>query len=76
MAVVLAANHAWTFLLIWTAGAATSAATRRGSGNSAWIGALFPFDALFLAATLAFAMLDRARGRAAPWRGREIGIGS
>ncbi|MEO8195973.1 MAG: glycosyltransferase family 2 protein [Thermoanaerobaculia bacterium] len=58
----------------WVGGATASSATRRSSGNNPFTGALFPLDVLLLAATLALAMLDRARGRAAPWRGREITI--
>lgn len=58
----------------WIGGAMASAATRRSSGNNPFVGAFFPLDLLLLAATLALAMLDRARGRAAPWRGREITI--
>ena len=60
--------------ICWLAGAAASAASRQSSGNNPFTGAFFPLDALLLAATLTCAMLDRARGRAASWRGREIRI--
>lgn len=58
----------------WLGGAVASATTRKSSDNNPFTGAFFPLDVLLLAATLALAMLDRARGRAAPWRGREIRI--
>lgn len=60
--------------ICWLGGATASASTRRSSGNNPFTGAFFPLDVLLLAATLATAMIDRARGRAEPWRGREITI--
>lgn len=60
--------------ICWLGGVAASATTRRSSSNNPSTGAFFPLDVLLLAATLALAMLDRARGRATPWRGREITI--
>jgi cellulose synthase/poly-beta-1,6-N-acetylglucosamine synthase-like glycosyltransferase len=74
MGAALALHLPVAFALCWLSGALASALSRRSSGNSPWIGALFPLDVLFLAVTLGFAAVDRARGRAAPWRGREIGI--
>jgi hypothetical protein len=62
------------FAILWLAGATASAATRKSSGNSPLTGAFFPLDVLFLATTLVAAAVDRARGRAAPWRGREVEI--
>lgn len=58
----------------WIGGAMASAATRRSSGNNPFTGAFFPLDVLLLAATLSLATLDRLRGKAASWRGREIRI--
>ena len=58
----------------WVGGATASAATRKSSGNNPLTGAFFPLDVLLLAATLALALVDRARGRATPWRGRDIRI--
>lgn len=58
----------------WLGGAVASATARKSSGNSPLTGVFFPLDALFLAATLALAIFDRARGRAVAWRGREITI--
>jgi cellulose synthase/poly-beta-1,6-N-acetylglucosamine synthase-like glycosyltransferase len=60
--------------ICWLGGVVTSATTRRGSGNNPFTAAFFPLDVLLLAATLVLARIDRARGRAAPWRGREITI--
>jgi chlorobactene glucosyltransferase len=62
------------FACCWLGGALASAATRRSSGNKPGTGAFFPLDVLFLAAALSAATFDRVRGRAAPWRGREIEI--
>ena len=62
------------FSVCWLGGVAASATTRRSSGNNPLTAAFFPLDVLLLAATLALAMVDRARGRAAPWRGRAITI--
>ena len=63
-----------SFAACYLGGAAASATIRKSSDNNPSTGALFPFDGLLLAATLALATLDRARGRAASWRGREIKI--
>ncbi len=62
------------FAICWLSGVAASATTRRSSANNPFAGAFFPLDAILLAATLALAVSDRARGRATPWRGREIKI--
>jgi cellulose synthase/poly-beta-1,6-N-acetylglucosamine synthase-like glycosyltransferase len=74
MSLALAVRSPALFAVCWLAGALASAATRRSSGNNPFTGAFFPLDVLLLAATLALAMSDRARGRAASWRGREIRI--
>jgi cellulose synthase/poly-beta-1,6-N-acetylglucosamine synthase-like glycosyltransferase len=58
----------------WLGGTAASAATRKSSGTNPFTGAFFPLDVLLLAATLGLATLDRFRGKAASWRGREIRI--
>ncbi len=58
----------------WFGGVVASALARRSSSNNPLTGAFFPLDVLFMAATLAWAMVDRARGRAAPWRGRRVEI--
>ncbi len=70
----LATREPAPFAICWLAGAVASARTRKSSGNNPFTGALFPLDVLWLAATLAVATIDRARGRAASWRGREIRI--
>ncbi len=64
----------WALLACYLGGAMASAMTRKGSANSPFTGAFFPLDALLLAATVGLAMLDRARGRTAAWRGRAIAI--
>lgn len=74
MSLALGASRPALFLVCWLAGASASAATRKSSGNSPLAGFFFPLDVLLLAATLTFAIVDRARGRAAPWRGRAIRI--
>lgn len=74
LSLALADRSPALFAGCWLAGAIASAATRRSSGNNPLAGVLFPLDVLLLAATLAFAMSDRARGKAASWRGREIRI--
>ncbi len=74
LSLALADRRPALFAVCWLAGAIASAATRRSSGNNPFPGAVFPLDVLLLAATLAFAMSDRARGKAASWRGREIRI--
>ena len=74
MLLALAFQAPAAFAICWLGGVAASASTRRSSGNSPFTGAFFPLDALLLAATLVLAMGDRARGHAAPWRGREIRI--
>lgn len=74
MLLALALQEPGALAICWVAGAAASAATRRSSGNNPFTGAFFPLDVLALATTLAMASADRARGRAASWRGREIRI--
>lgn len=74
MLVALGLRAPAAFAICWLGGAVASATARKSSGNSPLTGAFFPFDALLLSATLALAMIDRARGRAASWRGREIRI--
>jgi hypothetical protein len=59
-------------LVAWAGGALASAALRAGTGSSLLFGALYPLDALVLAACLAAAVSDRARGRLVPWRGRTL----
>ncbi|MEO8275372.1 MAG: glycosyltransferase family 2 protein [Thermoanaerobaculia bacterium] len=67
--------HSTTLLLAcWLTGIAASAIARKSSVNSPLPAAFFPLDVLLLAATLAFAIQDRARGRAASWRGRDVTI--
>ena len=74
MLLALATRAPVVFAVCWVGGVAASTATRRSAGNNSSIGALFPLDALLLAATLALAVSDRMRGRTAFWRGREITI--
>lgn len=74
MWLALADGSPATFAAGWLAGAAASATIRKSSGNNPFSGAFFPLDVLLLAAILALAMIDRTRGRAASWRGREIEI--
>ncbi|MEO7793719.1 MAG: glycosyltransferase family 2 protein [Thermoanaerobaculia bacterium] len=62
------------FAACWLGGAMASALSRKGSGNSALPAAFFPLDVLLLAVTLSLAAIDRKRGRAESWRGREIRI--
>jgi cellulose synthase/poly-beta-1,6-N-acetylglucosamine synthase-like glycosyltransferase len=58
----------------WLGGVVASALARRSAGHGPLTGALFPVDALLLSGTLACAVVDRLRGRATAWRGREIQI--
>ena len=74
MLLALACGAPAAFAVCWLGGATASATTRKSSGNNPLTGALFPLDVLALATTLVLASADRARGRAAPWRGREIRI--
>ena len=74
MILALALRASAVFAICWLGGVVASAMTRRSSANNPFTGAFFPLDTLLLAATLATAMVDRARGRAAPWRGRDIRI--
>lgn len=60
--------------LLWSAGAAASAAVRSGSGHRAAWGLLYPCDALALAAVLALGIADRRRGRPVSWKGRKISV--
>ncbi len=74
MLLTLAFGAPAAFAVCWLGGATASATIRKSSGNNSFTGAFFPLDVLALATTLAMASADRARGRAAPWRGREIRI--
>jgi len=74
MILALAFRAPAAFAICWLGGAVASATTHRSSGHNPFTGAFFPLDALLLAATLGLAMVDRGRGKAASWRGREIRI--
>lgn len=71
----LAAGRPVEALLLWCAGAASSALLRAGSGHRPLWGLLWPADALLLAGTLALGVLDHRRGRLVAWKGREMRIG-
>ena len=51
-----------------------SAILRRGGGQSAALGLLYPLDALLLAGALALGLGDRRRGLLASWKGRAIDV--
>lgn len=61
-------------VLLWGAGAAASAGLRRGSGNLAVWGLLYPADSILLAVTLLAGVIDHRRGELHPWKGRRMGI--
>lgn len=69
---LLLTHRAVPLVIGWSGGVIASALARRTSNNDPFTGALFPLDLLALSATLLLATVDRARGRLAPWRGREI----
>jgi glycosyltransferase involved in cell wall biosynthesis len=61
--------------LLWTAGAAASMLLRSGSGHRSAYGLLYPLDALLLAGVLVLGIIDRRRGKAVSWKGRDIAPG-
>lgn len=72
LALSLAVGNGVAAALLWSAGAATSAVFRSGSGNRTAYALLFPLDALLLAAVLVAGVRDRRRGRLLSWKGREM----
>jgi glycosyltransferase involved in cell wall biosynthesis len=61
-------------VLMWGAGAASSAILRSGSGHRPGFGLLYPLDALLLAWVLARGARDFRRGQLRSWKGREMKV--
>lgn len=72
LAAALAAGSFVAAALLWSAGAATSALLRTGSGHRPAYALLYPLDALLLAGVLAAGVRDHRRGRLLSWKGREM----
>ncbi len=72
LATALATRDLRAAAAIWTLSALASLLVRPSGQRLA--ACLAPLDALLLGALLLTALVDRARGRSAPWRGREVAV--
>lgn len=61
-------------IVAWAGGVAASALLRAGTGSSPFWALLQPLDSCVFASCLAIAARDRASGRIAAWRGRELNL--
>lgn len=59
-------------LLLWLAGATSSAVLRQSSGHHPAWGLLYPLDSILLAVTLVQGFVDWRRGHLLPWKGRKV----
>ncbi len=74
-AVALVRSAPFAAALVW-AGGAVGSALGRGRRGRPLLSLLYPADSLLLGFTLLAAVVDRARGRLRPWRGRPIATAS
>lgn len=70
----LAWGHWPEAAILWAAGVGSSLLVRRGGDSTLAYAFLYPFDALFLALTLALGVRDRRRGTLTSWKGRTIEV--